>query len=121
MVALWDSLVSAEACLEALGEEVFMVLEQVAVAAMDMHRRDVVDACLPRLRQQFDVDSIRVRRLYAMRYEMNGEWEDAIAIYDLILEEDDANSAARKRKVAIFRQQGENVRAIAELNRYLKE
>ena len=36
---------------------------QVAVAAMDLHRVDVVDECLSELRKAFDVDSFRVRRL----------------------------------------------------------
>lgn len=55
------------------------------------------------------------------RFEMLEEWDKALQIYDSILEEDDANSAARKRKVAIYRQQGEIGRAIGELNKYLKE
>ena len=36
---------------------------QVAVAAMDVHRDDVVDETLAELRKAFDVDSFRVRRL----------------------------------------------------------
>ncbi len=104
-----------------LGDEHWMVLEQVAVAAMDVHRKDVVDRCLRELKRQFDLDSFRVRRLYAMRYEMLEDWENALKIYEVILDEDDSNSAARKRKVAIHRQQGENSKAISELNKYLKE
>ena len=104
-----------------MGDEYWMVLEQVAVAAMDTHRTDVVDACLREIRRKFDLDSFRVRRLYAMRYEMLEDWDNALKIYDVILDEDETNSAARKRKVAVLRQQGETQRAIAELNRYLKE
>ncbi len=59
--------------------------------------------------------------MYAMRYEMLEDWENALKIYEVILDEDETNSAARKRKVAILRQQGENTRAISELNKYLKE
>ena len=56
-----------------------------------------------------------------MRYEMLDMWDKALAIYDDILKEDDSNSSARKRKIAILKARGENVRAIAELNKYLKE
>ena len=49
------------------------------------------------------------------------KYDRALAIYDEILKEDDSNSSARKRKIAILKAQGENSRAIGELNKYLKE
>ena len=39
---------------------------------------------------------------------------------DAIIEEDEANSSARKRKIAIFKAQGDRSRTVAELNKYLK-
>ena len=81
----------------------------------------MVDRCLKQLKAEFDIDSIRIRRLYAMRYEMAEDWDNALQVYDLILEEDDANSSARKRKIAIHRALGNNSKAISELNGYLKE
>merc|ERR1712150_295002 len=36
-------------------------------------------------------------------------------------EEDTANSQARKRKIAVYKANGENSKAIAELSKYLKE
>ncbi|TRY71767.1 hypothetical protein TCAL_08453 [Tigriopus californicus] len=119
VVDLWDSLLSQDP--EALGDEKWMVLEQVAVAAMDVQRRDVVERCLKRLKAEFDLDSIRVRRLYGMRHEMMGDWESALKLYDTILEEDSANSSARKRKIAIHRAKGERPQAIGELSRYLND
>lgn len=119
VVDLWDSLLSQDP--DALGDEKWMVLEQVAVAAMDVHRLDVVERCLKPLKAEFDLDSIRVRRLYGMRHEMLGEWDKAIEVYETILEEDNANSSARKRKIAIHRALGKPAQAIDELNRYLKE
>merc|ERR1712223_1788568 len=81
-----------------LGDERWMILEQVAVAAMDVYRRDIVTDCLKELRANFDRDSFRVRRLEAMRAEMLEDWDLALEILDQILEEDDSNSQARKRK-----------------------
>ena len=41
-------------------------------------------------------------------------------VLDAIIEEDEANSSARKRKIAIFKAQGDRSRTVAELNKYLK-
>merc|ERR1719150_3706364 len=99
-----------------------MILEQVVVAGFDTHRHDVVDACLKELSTMFDIDSSqRMRRLRAMKFEMLERYDDALDILDTILEEDDSNSQARKRKIAILKAQGENGKAIMELVKYLKE
>ena len=119
IVEIWEELLSTDP--SKLGDERYMVIEQVAVAAMDTHRQDIVDRCLSELKRAFDLDSVRVRRLFGMRYEMLDMWDKALAIYDDILKEDDSNSSARKRKIAILKARGENVKAISELNRYLKE
>ena len=119
VVEIWEEILSADPA--RLGDERYMVVEQVAVAAMDTHRTDVVEKCITDLKNAFDLDSVRVRRLFGMRYEMLEMWDKALAIYDDILKEDDSNSSARKRKIAILRARGDNVKAIAELNRYLKE
>ena len=47
-------------------------------------------------------------------------WDDALEVLDAIIEEDEANSSARKRKIAIFKAQGDRARTVAELNKYLK-
>jgi hypothetical protein len=46
-VQYWDE--GLQGCLEQLGEERWMVLEQVAVAALDCNRVGVVEECLKRL------------------------------------------------------------------------
>ncbi|XP_005382028.1 PREDICTED: ER membrane protein complex subunit 2 isoform X3 [Chinchilla lanigera] len=48
-------------------------------------------------------------------------YDDAIQLYDRILQEDPTNTAARKRKIAIRKAQGKNVEAIRELNEYLEQ
>ena len=101
-------------------DEKWMILEQVSIAAMDTYRPDIVDVTLCRLAEKFGVDSLRVRRLFAMQHEMREEWSEALEILETILDVDQANSSARKRKIAIFRAQGDNGKAIHELTRYLK-
>lgn len=119
VISIWDEILSDTQ--SELGDERWMVLEQVAVAAMDVYRGDIVADCLNELRGHFDPESFRLRRLEAMRAEMVGDWDLALAVLDQILEEDDSNSQARKRKIAIHRAQGENIKAINALNKYLED
>ena len=89
------------------------------MAAMDMNRADIVHQCLLKLIEKFGASSLRIRRLQAMRLEMVERWDEAIEVLDSILEEDVANSSARKRKIAIYKSQGETDRAVRELVKYL--
>jgi len=118
IVDIWDD--GLDMVVEQLGDERWMVLEQIATAAMDTNRTDVVSDCLSKLIGEFGYDSIRVRRLVAMKMESEDNWDDALEILDAIIEEDEANSAARKRKIAIFKAQGDTCKTIQELNRYLR-
>jgi len=105
-----------------LGDERWMILEQVVVAGFDTHRNDIVDICLKELSTMFDTDSsLRMRRLFAMKMEMQEEFDAALEILNSIIDEDDSNSQARKRKIAILKAQGENQKAISELVKYLKD
>lgn len=45
-----------------------MNIFQVAVAAMDLHRVDIVNETLAELRNAFDADSFRVRRLMVQSF-----------------------------------------------------
>ena len=118
VISLWETfLLDSETD---LGEERWMVIEQVAVAAMDTGRQDIVTSCLRALRNEFGSKSFRIRRLEAMRAEMLEKWDLAHDILDLMIEEDDSNSQARKRKVAIYRAKGEHINAINELTKYLE-
>jgi len=114
----WEDTIRDE--LEDLGEEKWMILEQVCVAGFDTYRPDVVDDTLCLLVEQFTSTSLRVKRLIAMRYEMREEWGEALQVLDSILDEDEANSSARKRKIAIFKAQGDTSKAVGELAKYLK-
>merc|ERR1712147_513851 len=118
VVQFWDE--GLETAIDDLGEERWMVLEQVAVAGLDCNRSEVVQECLERLVEQFGPSSLRIKRLIAMKMEMMEKWDDALEVLDAIIEEDEANSSARKRKIAIFKAQGDRSRTVAELNKYLK-
>merc|ERR1711976_411623 len=99
-----------------------MVLEQVIIAACDTHRDDIAEDCIKELSTMFDPNtSLRMLRIRSMYAEMHEEFDLARDLLDAIIEEDDSNSAARKRKIAILKAQGENGKAISELVKYLKD
>ncbi|XP_058299794.1 ER membrane protein complex subunit 2 isoform X1 [Hylobates moloch] len=103
-----------------LGDDIWIIYEQVMIAALDYGRDDLALFCLQELRRQFP-GSHRVKRLTGMRFEAMERYDDAIQLYDRILQEDPTNTAARKRKIAIRKAQGKNVEAIRELNEYLEQ
>merc|ERR1711976_664094 len=99
-----------------------MVLEQVIIAACDTHRDDIAEDCIKELSTMFDPNtSLRMLRIRSMYAEMHEQYDLARDLLDAIIEEDDSNSAARKRKIAILKAQGENGKAISELVKYLKD
>ena len=51
---------------------------------MDVYRGDIVADCLNELRGHFDPESFRLRRLEAMRAEMVGDWDLALAVLDQV-------------------------------------
>uniref|UniRef100_A0A8C6WIH3 ER membrane protein complex subunit 2 n=1 Tax=Neogobius melanostomus TaxID=47308 RepID=A0A8C6WIH3_9GOBI len=102
-----------------LGDDVWIIYEQVMIAALDCRRDDLALTCLQELRKQFP-DSHRVKRLTGMRLEALERYEEANKHYDAILQEDPTNTAARKRKISILKAQGKSAEAIRELNEYLE-
>ncbi|KAJ7985123.1 hypothetical protein DPEC_G00348810 [Dallia pectoralis] len=102
-----------------LGDDVWIIYEQVMIAALDCSRDDLAWTCLQELKKQFP-GSQRVKRLGGMRLEALEKYEDAGKQYDSILQEDPTNTAARKRKISILKAQGKNSDAIGELNEYLE-
>uniref|UniRef100_A0A8C7EZ01 ER membrane protein complex subunit 2 n=1 Tax=Oncorhynchus kisutch TaxID=8019 RepID=A0A8C7EZ01_ONCKI len=80
-----------------LGDDIWIIYEQVMIAALDCSRDDLAWTCLQELKRQFP-GSQRVKRLAGMRLE-----------------------AARKRKISILKAQGKSAEAIRELNEYLEQ
>lgn len=102
-----------------LGNEKYLILEQVCIAALDCHTPNVAKRCIAMLLEEFP-KSLRVRKLHAMSLEAEEDFEGAIRVLDKIISADETNSAARKRKVAVLKAQGKTVEAIKELADYLK-
>jgi ER membrane protein complex subunit 2 len=94
-------------------------LEQVYIAALDSHNIEVADSCLTVLGREFP-QSLRVRRLLAMRCEALGDEQMAINHLEYILNEDKTNVAAKKRIIAMYKAKGNTAKAISELTEYLK-
>uniref|UniRef100_A0A672ZLH7 ER membrane protein complex subunit 2 n=1 Tax=Sphaeramia orbicularis TaxID=375764 RepID=A0A672ZLH7_9TELE len=90
-----------------LGDDIWIIYEQVMIAALDCSRDDLALTCLQELRKQFP-DSHRVKRLSGMRLEALERYDEANKHYDAILQEDPTNTAARKRKISILKAQGKS-------------
>nr|SVE84484.1 EOG090X0CGE [Daphnia pulex] len=117
VVDLWNEVLANH--FGKLGDEGWLVLEQVFIAALDCHNMEVANFCLSKLNQEFP-DSLRVKRLKAMKYEASEKYEHALDILDLIIKKDETNAASRKRKVTIYKSQGMIIEAIKELTDYLR-
>eukprot|EP00897_Mesotaenium_endlicherianum_P008907 jgi/Mesen1/8044/ME000043S07426 len=102
-----------------LGNEVWNVYEQVAVAALDCHSTDVAKECVGALLKKFP-DSIRVGKLEGMWFEATGNFTQADKIYSSFLEEFPGDAALRKRQVAMLKAQGDLPAAVDALNKYLE-
>lgn len=102
-----------------LGDEEWTLYEQVAVAAMDCHSLGVAQDCIKVLSKKFP-DSKRVGRLEAMLLEAKGCFEEAENAYLSLLEDNPLDQVIHKRRVAIAKAQGDILKAIEWLDRYLE-
>lgn len=97
------------------------VLEQVLLAAIDLHDASLIKECLQKLDQEFP-GSLRVGRLKKMaRLELRERYDEALAAYDELIKKDEANSLYYKRKIAILISQKKISDAIKEMCEYLKK
>ncbi|XP_002731262.1 ER membrane protein complex subunit 2-like [Saccoglossus kowalevskii] len=118
VVEIADSLLADHA--NKLGDEAWIVYEQLFIASLDIGKIDVASACIRELNIQFP-NSIRVRKLMGMRYEALQKYDEALNIYEDILEEDESNSVVRKRYVAIHKARRNIPAAIKLLNDHVKK
>ncbi|KAJ8922002.1 hypothetical protein NQ315_008640 [Exocentrus adspersus] len=117
VVQLWENSISVN--IENLGKEKHIVLEQVCIAAADTFRLNIAQRCIQELYRDFP-NSSRVRVLESMVYEADENYPKALQILNDIIKHDNTNSAAKKRKIAIFKALGRYPEAIKELTEYLK-
>ncbi|KAG6336660.1 hypothetical protein ID866_2441 [Astraeus odoratus] len=101
-----------------MGDESWDLLEQLALAAIDVGRLDVADQCLKQLSDKFP-QSPRVDCLRGIRMEASAPPEDALRYYDELLEADAINVAIWKRKIVLLRRTGQVEKAVVELSQYL--
>ncbi|CAI4233252.1 unnamed protein product [Auanema sp. JU1783] len=116
-VAIWENALAKNR--SRLGDEVWVIYEQLCFAALDTHNLPIVEECLKTLSRRFPKSS-RVLKLKGMFYESQGQFEIAGEIYDDLIQSDPANNVFRKRKVALFLAQSKRLEAIRELNDYLR-
>ena len=103
-----------------LGDELWVLYEQVCIAAFDCNRMDLAISCLQALDKQFPTGN-RILKLKAMRKEALQQYGDAERIYCVMLEDDPANLQVRKRVIAMKKAQNQIDETIEALNSYLKE
>lgn len=103
-----------------LGNEKWAVYEQVCVAALDMcpGKMKLVNKCIQILSEQFP-SSLRVSMLEGLKFEYLKKWDEALEMYDGMIEYEPTFPAPYKRKVAIYKAQNKIVDAVNELNKYL--
>ncbi|XP_050395396.1 ER membrane protein complex subunit 2 [Patella vulgata] len=118
VVKLWEGFLIHHS--HKLADELWMVYEQVCIAALDCRRLDLAEECIEALQYKFP-DSMRVKRLEGLFYEADGRYNEADKLYTEIIEKDNTNMIARKRQVAILKAQGKMAEAIQKLNEYLRK
>lgn len=101
------------------GGEQWNLYEQLFLASLDMGDSKTANECLSKLQGKFP-NSGRVNRLVGMQLEYNGKFEDALTIYKKLLEENPSNLLVMKRKVCVYRAQGQIKKALDELNEIVK-
>ncbi|GAA5807069.1 hypothetical protein MFLAVUS_000419 [Mucor flavus] len=102
-----------------LGDQIWPFYEQVAVAALDVQDFTLADFCIDKLKERFTEKSLRFRRLLGMRFEAQGQLDEAQEVYDTILQEDDTNMLASKRQIALLKARNKEQDMIDALTKYL--
>lgn len=99
------------------------VLEQVCLAALDVHDHDLADKCLSQLKNVSSTKpGDRFRRLLGRCLEASGDLKAAETIYDDMLQSNPANLVALQRKYALLKGQvNKETEAMEALNKYLEQ
>ncbi|KAI8322640.1 TPR-like protein [Martensiomyces pterosporus] len=100
------------------GDDIWIVYEQIFIAAIDEGQTDLAKTILDILYKRFN-GSQRVKRLYGLVNESVGHSDVARKLYEEMLATDETNVLASKRLIAILKSEGQYAQAIQELNTYL--
>jgi tetratricopeptide (TPR) repeat protein len=98
-----------------LGDEVWVIHEQVLTAALDTGDIKLAEKSLKCLQDRFSKNSARVKRLEGLIMEGKEEFEEALVYYDELLKDNPSDTLVIKRKIAIYKAQGEMAMAIDQL------
>ncbi|GFR26047.1 ER membrane protein complex subunit 2 [Trichonephila clavata] len=118
VVEIWQDVLSSYT--HKVGDEKWLIYEQVCLASLDCHRLDIAQECLEVLDKQFP-GSLRVRKLRAMEFEALERYDDALKLYACILQHDESNSVIYKRIISVLKAQNKIAEAVKELTEYLKK
>jgi tetratricopeptide (TPR) repeat protein len=119
IIELWTENLSRRN-LSSLGDEKWLILEQVFKSALHCSKQFIARQCLEQLEKQFKTTSRRVTTLNAMYYESIGDFERAEDIYSTLLEDNETDAIVRKRQISLLKEQNQIREAINELNSYLE-
>jgi len=102
-----------------LGDEKWIVMEQVFFAACIVGHEEWRDYCLKQLVRQWP-NSHRVERLKGIFHESKGDYTEAKNIYAKIVNDKPEDTITRKRLIAMHKQRGKISEAIEAVNSYLE-
>lgn len=117
-VVRWGGLLLAHHASSLPYEELWLVKEQVAIAAMDSPHPKLALQMVDHIRKQFP-NSKRADRVTGMYNESQNRTDDAREWYDKIADEQPTNPGALKRQVAMVAAQGDSGQAVKLLTSYL--
>lgn len=119
IIDLWTENLSRRN-LSSLGDEKWLILEQIFKSALHCSKQSIARQCLEQLEKQFKPTSHRVMTLNAMYFESIDEFERAEEIYSTLLEDNETDAIVRKRQISLLKEQNQIREAISELNSYLE-
>lgn len=103
-----------------LGNDVWSIKEQRCLALIDCHNFESAQLHVSDFEGKFGTTSKRVRRLKAMSLEAQGKFDDALKIYDEMLDENPGNMLVQKRAISIVKARGDAQSTIQRLVEYLE-
>ncbi|XP_053970689.1 ER membrane protein complex subunit 2-like isoform X2 [Hylaeus volcanicus] len=118
VVILWKNILAPK--IDQLGNEKYLILEQVCLAALDCYDLSLAEYCIKILTTEFR-RSLRVHKYHAMQMEAMKLYDEALEVLEFIIKRDETNAAPRKRRIAILKAKGRTSEAIKELTEYLKK
>ena len=116
---LWIKILSKHH-LASLGDEKWIILEQVFKSALFCSQESIASECLKQLTEQFKSTSRRLSVLQAMYFESKEQYNKAQEIYSTLLKDNETDAVVLKRQISMLKEQNKIIEAISKLNSYLE-